>query len=208
MKCPSCNQRKGKRTCPALRSEICTACCGSKQVREIACPAECTFLVEGREYREMRHYRRQLQGPDAEIFEKVLLELTPPLRNLQHVLVQMHRVFRGFDDSSALEAVQKVVETCETESRGVIFEQRSSDPQVQAAIQELMQEIDELRKMRADSPEMKPVRLADVILCLKFLEKDIVAMQQDSAGSAAYLEFLVSSFPEEKRPSSGLIIPG
>jgi hypothetical protein len=208
MKCPSCSQRKGKRPCPALRTTICSHCCGSKQVREIACPADCAYLVAGREYREIRHYRRQLQGPDAELFEKGLLELQYPLRALQLVLVNMHRLFRGYTNLAAMDAVNKVLQTCETESRGVIFEQRSSDPQIQATIQDLMKEIADLRKGPADAEDMPPTKLAEIILCLKFLEKDIAAMQQESADPAAYLEFLASSFPEANRPASSLIIPG
>ena len=208
MKCPSCNQRKGKRPCPALRADICSHCCGSKQIREIACPADCSYLLAGKEYREMRHYSRHLQGPDADLFQKGLLELQYPLRALQLALVNMHRIFRDFVDLTAIEAVGKVLETCETESRGVIYEQRSSDPQAQAAIQELMEAIATLREGQRDPREIPPVKLGDIILCLQFLEKDLAAMQQESTNPSAYLEFLAGSFPEAHRPASSLIIPG
>jgi hypothetical protein len=207
MKCPSCNQRKGKRPCPALRANICSNCCGTKQIKEIACPPDCGYLVTGREYREGRHYRHLFQGSDAELFEKVLTELYYPLRALQRILAETQRNFRGFDDRTALEAVQKVLETCETESRGVIFEQRSQDIQAQAAIQDLMKEIASLRQGQAERPEVRSIKLSEVILCLRFLEKDLIAMGQENDGPTAYMDYLASSFPESPRQAPSIIIP-
>src|SRR5213593_1272785 len=45
--CPLCSARKGKRACPALRTTICSACCGEKRIVEIACPADCVYLEHG-----------------------------------------------------------------------------------------------------------------------------------------------------------------
>ena len=44
MTCPLCRQRKAKRPCPALGHEICAVCCGTKRLREIACPPTCIYL--------------------------------------------------------------------------------------------------------------------------------------------------------------------
>jgi hypothetical protein len=207
MKCPSCHQKKGKRPCPALRADICSHCCGTKQLREIACLPDCEYLVTGREYRETRHYRRLFQSPDAELFEKVLTELYTPLRALQRTLAETHRVLRGFDDRTALEAVEKVLETCETESRGVIFEQRSQDIQAQAAIQDLMKAIAGLRQGQAEPQETRPVKLSELILCLRFLEKELIAMRQEGGGPSVYVDYLATSFPEAHRQSPSIIIP-
>src|SRR5262249_37174423 len=45
MLCVSCGKRKGKRACPALRGLICTTCCGTKRLKEIACPGDCQYLA-------------------------------------------------------------------------------------------------------------------------------------------------------------------
>jgi len=42
-KCARCNQRKGKRTCPAL-GKICSACCGQHRRKDIDCPRDCAYL--------------------------------------------------------------------------------------------------------------------------------------------------------------------
>ena len=36
--CPLCQQRKAKRTCPALGQSICTVCCATKRLVVIDCP--------------------------------------------------------------------------------------------------------------------------------------------------------------------------
>jgi hypothetical protein len=42
--CAYCQQRKGKRSCPALQSSICSSCCGQHRLREIQCPSSCSWL--------------------------------------------------------------------------------------------------------------------------------------------------------------------
>jgi len=73
-RCPLCDERRGKRACPAKRAQICSACCGSKRLVEIACPEDCAYLTgvhaaawEGRETEHRRDVRRvapQLQALD------------------------------------------------------------------------------------------------------------------------------------------------
>lgn len=49
-KCTSCSARKGKRSCPALDSVICSQCCGTKRKVEINCPGDCIYLKSSQEY--------------------------------------------------------------------------------------------------------------------------------------------------------------
>jgi hypothetical protein len=44
MKCVKCGLRKGKRACPALKGDICAQCCGTHRLKEISCPADCSWL--------------------------------------------------------------------------------------------------------------------------------------------------------------------
>lgn len=53
-KCISCNKKKGKRKCPALSGLICTECCGTKRLKEINCPPDCTYLKEAQLYSIVR----------------------------------------------------------------------------------------------------------------------------------------------------------
>ncbi|ACK42185.1 MULTISPECIES: hypothetical protein [Dictyoglomus] len=53
-RCISCNKKKGKRRCPALSGLICTECCGTKRLKEINCPPDCTYLKEAQLYSIVR----------------------------------------------------------------------------------------------------------------------------------------------------------
>ena len=59
MLCPVCNQRKAKRTCPALGKQICTVCCGTKRLVEITCPTDCSYLSSSRAHTPEAVQRQQ-----------------------------------------------------------------------------------------------------------------------------------------------------
>jgi hypothetical protein len=42
--CSYCEQRKGKRSCPALGGTICSQCCGQHRLQDIDCPSACIYL--------------------------------------------------------------------------------------------------------------------------------------------------------------------
>src|SRR4249920_625461 len=42
--CSYCQQRKGKRSCPALGGAICSQCCGQHRLQDIVCPSDCVYL--------------------------------------------------------------------------------------------------------------------------------------------------------------------
>jgi hypothetical protein len=42
--CSYCQQRKGKRSCPALGGAICSQCCGQHRLQDIVCPSDCMYL--------------------------------------------------------------------------------------------------------------------------------------------------------------------
>ncbi|MBM3294039.1 MAG: hypothetical protein FJY82_05885 [Candidatus Aminicenantes bacterium] len=58
-KCGHCRKRKAKRACPALRSEICSACCGRIRNREVSCPPGCRYLSEHGPYQDRRILERK-----------------------------------------------------------------------------------------------------------------------------------------------------
>jgi hypothetical protein len=59
VKCAKCRQRKAKRRCPALRDDLCPACCGRYREKDIPCPPTCRFLAEHKPYQEEKVLRRR-----------------------------------------------------------------------------------------------------------------------------------------------------
>ncbi len=53
-KCIYCQQKKGKRSCPALNGQICNGCCGEHRGRAIACPPDCPYFVDHEAYQRER----------------------------------------------------------------------------------------------------------------------------------------------------------
>ena len=53
-KCIYCQERKGKRPCPALGGAICSQCCGTHRVVSIACHSNCVYLDTNVEYQQKR----------------------------------------------------------------------------------------------------------------------------------------------------------
>ena len=53
-KCVYCQERKGKRPCPALSGAICSQCCGTHRIVSIACHSDCVYLDTNVEYQQQR----------------------------------------------------------------------------------------------------------------------------------------------------------
>ena len=53
-KCIYCQERKGKRPCPALSGAICSQCCGTHRIVSIACHSDCVYLDTNVEYQQKR----------------------------------------------------------------------------------------------------------------------------------------------------------
>ena len=83
-KCPLCQQRAGKRSCPALGATICPVCCGTKRGVEIACPDSCPYLEAAREHPSTVDRRRQ---------ERDVALLSPSIKGLTERQFQLFYVF-------------------------------------------------------------------------------------------------------------------
>ena len=126
MKCVECNQRKGKRHCPALNRQICAQCCGEKRVVKIACPPDCAFLTTGQAYHGAKKYTSLLQNEENPQKRFKLLQTMEKNAEiivlLEEVIVQYAGSLTSIRDRDVLESVQLLKGTYQTESRGIIYE--------------------------------------------------------------------------------------
>jgi hypothetical protein len=125
MSCPVCQQRKGRRDCPALRQTICSICCGTKRLTEIACPDDCPHLSAAREHPAAVVRRQQ---------EQDVARLLPSIRHLTERQYQLFFVFHtaiarhqpeGLTrvlDADVADASAAAAATLETAARGVLYE--------------------------------------------------------------------------------------
>ena len=129
MVCPLCGELKARRSCPALDRQICSVCCGTKRLTEIACPSDCVYLAVARAHppavavRRQKHdigsvarHMRDLSEQQSELFFLIvtfLLGYQPP--ELSQLI-----------DKDVAEAAAAMAATFETAGRGVIYEHRAT----------------------------------------------------------------------------------
>lgn len=186
-KCPLCDQRKGRRLCPARGALVCPHCCGTKRRVEIACPEDCVYLAgghagswQGRTTEKERDARRlaPFLAPLGEGQQQLFLLA---LRGLAAVGAQ----HRHADDRLLLETVGTLRKTTETREKGILYEHQAEDARAQALVPQLA-EIFHPRDPgghTAGGPSD-----GDLLAALKALEGALGATVAQAAGPRALLE--------------------
>jgi hypothetical protein len=163
--CPLCGQRRARRACPGVNQTICAVCCGTKRLREIACPSDCIYLSSAREHPPAVVQRRQEQ--DFRFYLPLIAELSDPQYRLlllfQAVtLKSAEAVLPPLRDEDVAEAAAAVAATLETAAKGIIYEHRTGSLPAQRLADDLSGAIRELAS--GESPPAKLERDAAVAL--------------------------------------------
>jgi hypothetical protein len=153
--CPLCRQRKARRSCPALGQQICTICCGTKRLVEIACPADCQYLASAREHPPARIVRQQeddlasivrfmqdLDERQSRLFFVILMFLARqstgpsgyPQSSAERYITPDLQPLR---DEDVADAAAALAATYETASRGVLYEHRAQSRPAERLLGEL-----------------------------------------------------------------------
>ena len=143
MSCPLCRSRRAKRTCPAVGQQICTVCCGTKRLVEIACPPTCVYLTTGQRHPAAIVKRQQEQ--DLAVLLTALGRLSEPQLQIFFVIHAFISRFtpdgRQLTDADVADAVGALATSFETASRGVLYEGQASSPAGEALRRELKSHI-------------------------------------------------------------------
>ncbi len=212
MKCVVCGERKGKRACPAKRTLICAQCCGEKRVLEIDCPESCEYLKAGRQREASNNFQRHLRPSDpatARKYQYVLTNLENVISSLEYVIGEERRSSRYLTDKIAAEAVDLLLQTLQTEDKGVLYERTSNNLEVEALRRRLR---DTLASHRApQEPGQMALKLGDAIACMELIRVVLAGHISSGTASTGYVDFLARMLPARSRVESGgssLIIPG
>ena len=214
MLCPLCGIRKARRACPALRDQICSVCCGTKRLTEIACPADCVYLAAAREHPPAAAVRQRQR--DFALFVEALRDFN---RQQAQLFLAVNTVIARYQppqlqavvDGDVVDAAAALAATFETASRGVIYEHRPSTVSGERLAVEIRRILLEagrkggsvferdaavvLRRIEQTARAAQAAGAGDVRAYLKLLDR--VLAKQDAAESAA---------PEEDA-ASRLILP-
>jgi hypothetical protein len=127
MSCPLCVRGRARRACPAVGRQICTVCCGTKRLVEIACPNDCPYLATSREHPPAALVRRQQRDVGAlERAVRDLGERQAQLFFVIHSFLDRYEApeFQALVDDDVIEAMAALAGTYETAARGVIYVHR------------------------------------------------------------------------------------
>jgi hypothetical protein len=196
--CVLCASRRGTRPCPALKTEVCSICCGTKRRRTVSCPEDCQFLKRGRAWQEQR-------AGDTEPLKRVR-EIDAEYVNAldQSILEVRNNRFRDLLDREVKEALENMLKTVETGEKGLLYEYRSPDPRIQILFDSIKRVIDEFRgKRRVEPTETRTCLLAAIAAIKSMLKHD--------PDSTAYLELItqyaLDVAPAADRPSGLIQLP-
>ena len=212
MKCILCNQRKGKRHCPAKNALICAQCCGEKRILEIDCPESCQYLQVGRSHEVRLESARHLRTSDPvkqRMRVRVLSRFEPVVGHLEYVLAEERRASRDLTDSEVAEALGLLLQTYRTEEKGIFYEHTSNNLRVDM----LRRRLGEIMKTYRDPPKQQQQRLKleDALDCLEFIRGLVASHIQERHSATSYVDFLARTMPrggELDAPGPSLIIPG
>ena len=212
MRCTLCNQRKGKRYCPAKSAMICAQCCGEKRILEIDCPETCQYLRIGRSHEASQEGARHLWRADPVKqgkYDRVLSELGEVVSRLQFVLAEERWGSRDLTDKDVAEALSLLLETYRTEDKGVLYEHVSNNLKVDMLRRHLRELVEFLRNPQ----EMTEQRLLlrDAIDALELIHDWVTSHMKDRLASMSFIDFLARNIPrpsQRKDSGSSIIIPG
>ena len=139
MTCPLCRVRKAKRSCPGIGAQICTVCCGTKRLVEIACPSSCVYLATAQRHPAAMVKRQQEQ--DVAVLMGALGPLSEPQLQLFFVIQAFIARFKPdgarLTDADVADAAGALAASFETASRGVLYEQTVQSPAAEALRREI-----------------------------------------------------------------------
>lgn len=187
MVCPLCNQRKAKRSCPALGKQICAVCCGTKRLTEIACPDTCVYLASA------RHHPPAVVQRQQELDRAMLLPLLQGLSERQaRVFLMLGSLISRYQpdalqplqDDDIAQAAGALAATIETAVRGIVYEHQPSSLLAGRLMAELKGLVDEIAKNAGSAVER------DAAIALRRLEHGAKAMASVNPGTNEFQKLL------------------
>ncbi len=210
MKCILCNQKKAKRFCPARNDQICALCCGEKRVLEIDCPESCGYLKTGREHEAQEYGKRMrsLKDIDRENVRKALAERQDVLAHLEYAISCERRRSRRLTDGEVKQALDILLENYRTEDKGILYEKKSDDLQVESLRRGLREVIESCRNPEGAKdkgivdPQSSRLALGEAIGCLEFMQSIVASYMDEKRSGSDYVDFLLRATPKEETGSS------
>jgi len=215
MSCPICGKRPPKRFCPAKGEKICAVCCGQYREVTIDCPSDCVYLVSARRYeREHRKplTREQVPYPAVEFSVNFVYAHWPVVGGIASVILAFQAQHHETNDTSAVAALEALVETFRTLNTGIYYERPPDAPIARALYGEIAGYIQKAREDEAQRGVASTLKDSQVMNLLVFLLRLAKAESDGRPLARGFLDFLREKFPPPAgspaaQETSRIIIP-
>jgi len=210
--CELCEERKGKRYCPAIHGRICSLCCGESRERTLDCPAGCAYLEQAHKQDWVRPSGKEAasrQFPDISVRQAVVDEHQGLLLALSFTLTEKARAdpaIRDFDLILALTSLTRSYATLV--NSGLYYEAPLASrlhQEIAAALQAMIADYRRGQEERAG--RVRP-RDAEVLELLAFLTGLAEVYSSGRPKARGFVDFLLSRFDEQpaSAPQSKIVL--
>ncbi len=185
-RCSRCNNRKGKRHCPALDNPICSLCCGENRVIRIDCPEDCSYLETGEEYQKERRMVKAVSSGREYVNERTQAfreedEFIAAM-SLEHAFHMLRRAGRRMKDKDIVRALDQL--PMHLGSLEIVT--TNPDP-LAATLAMRMKNTPEFEELRKNKPDICKKTIAR-------LEEFVKRMTKKASGETVYLDFIATYF--------------
>jgi len=172
MACAICQVRRPKRSCPGVRGDICSICCGQEREVSIACPLDCEYLQDARRHdKPVPLEADEWPHRDVEVTERFLAENEEMLVFLGQTLADSARDTEGATDFDVRAALDALIRTYRTLQSGVYYETRPENALANRIYGSLQQKLADFRRLEQERTGLPKTRDADVLGVLVFFSR-------------------------------------
>ena len=198
--CAICKTAKARRFCPGINEEICAACCGAGREETIDCPLTCEYLAEAH-----KHEKKPEKNPDLMPGKGVSLD-DDFLRTNEFLIVllgsSMSEAIRNYPsatDADAVDALDKLVSTWQTQVSGVYYETRPVNPVALEIFDAVKARVDDMRARIKDAEITQDLPDNVVLGVLVFLQRVAFGLNNGRSKCKAFLVFLSQFYVDMKK---------
>jgi hypothetical protein len=221
--CAICHKRKAKRHCPGVHGEICALCCGTEREVSVDCPLDCVYLRESRRHgADHPDAPPEMPFPDVEVGDRFLHQHEQFIGQVSIRLLRHFLENPLVADNEALEALDQLVRTYQTQQSGIYYESLPENAVAVGVFRDLKKFLDEAQErerrqggLTTGVPGLAQgagqLKDGDIIGALVFLARLATVHRNGRPRGRAFLDFLRQTFPEAATPAreeSRLIVPG
>ena len=211
MACALCQIRRPKRSCPGVRGEICSICCGQEREVSITCPLDCEYLQDARRHdKPVPLEAADLPHREIQVTERFLAENEELVVFLGQVLGRAATDTHGVADFDVRAALDALIRTYLTLQSGVYYETRPENALANRLYGAVMDGLADFRKLEQERTGLPKTRDADVLGVLVFFSRLELDRNNGRPKGRAFIGLLSGFYaapPGPADPASSLVLP-